>query len=243
MRVHVFPTPRSLEGVDLSRGIAVVIDVLRATSTMVTALANGAREVVPVEEPEQARALAHQFSPGACLLGGERESVRIPGFDLGNSPLEYAPHTVRGKTVIMTTTNGTRALRRAAGARQVFAGSILNAGALAAHILPLAEDLFLVCAGRQGEFSLEDTLCAGVILNYLAKAGECNLLLTDQARAAMDLAKYHRGNLWAALAASEHGRSLAGLGFGADLEACARLDGIPVVPALCADRLRLVTRC
>src|SRR5262245_13937729 len=126
--VHLLPG--SFEPDDLRGGMAVVIDVLRATSTIIHALAAGARSVVPCGEIEDARQMAIAAPRGTVLLGGERGGLRIPGFDLGNSPAEYAHGTVAGKTIVITTTNGTRALVRAKEARRVLIGALCNQSAV-----------------------------------------------------------------------------------------------------------------
>jgi len=158
---------------DLAGSVCVVFDILRATTSMVTALANGATAILPAEKISDALAL-HQKNPGA-FLAGEREGLRICAaqtgsvdFDLGNSPREFTPEKVHGKTIIMTTTNGTRALQACVGAKQIFASAFLNLAATA-HCLENsgAQNLILVCAGTFEQAAYEDTLAAGALCELL----------------------------------------------------------------------------
>jgi len=218
-------------------GIAVVIDVLRASTTIVTALANGAERVVPVADVEAARRLASAAGPTA-LLGGERGGVRIEGFDLGNSPLEYSADRVAGRTIVITTTNGTAALAASRGAREILIGAIVNRIATAEMIRRLAGDgehVCLVCAGTDGRVSAEDVLAAGAILDAAEVEGAENDL-DPTAREA--LASFRRvaasGDVPTALVAefrrSPGGANLVALGMEADLPAAAAIDTLAVVP-------------
>lgn len=217
--------------------IAVVIDVLRASTTMIAALAHGATELVPVAAIDEARRLAADAGP-AALLGGERGGVRISGFDLGNSPLEYSAARVAGRTIVITTTNGTAALAAARGAREILIGAIVNRSAVAAVIRGLAgagEHVHLVCAGTEGCVSAEDVLAAGAILDAAGvdAAGD-----TLDASAQGALASFRRvaagGDVPAALVAefrrSPGGANLVALGMEADLPAAAAIDTLPLVP-------------
>lgn len=218
-------------------GIAVVIDVLRASTTIVTALANGAERVVPVADLEDARRSAAQAGPTA-LLGGERGGVRIPGFDLGNSPLEYSADRVAGRTIVVTTTNGTAALAASRGAREILVGALVNRSAVAEAIRRLAGDaehVHLVCAGTDSLVSAEDVLAAGAILD----AARADLAGDDLDPGAHEaLAAFRRvaasGGVRAALVAefrrSPGGANLVALGMEADLPAAAAIDTLAIVP-------------
>ena len=222
-----------------------MIDVLRASTTMITALAHGAAAVRPVATVEEARALAARLG-AAAILGGERGGVRIDGFDLGNSPAEYTADRVAGRTVVITTTNGTAALAACNDAHVLLVGGFVNRSAIAAAARRLAADpgsagIHLVCAGTDGVVSAEDVLAAGAILDAAARdpaaAGD---VLGAAALAARDafrrLAAARPADVPAALveafANSPGGANLVEVGLAADLEGCARLDALAVVPRL-----------
>ncbi|MFZ4637371.1 MAG: 2-phosphosulfolactate phosphatase [Pirellulales bacterium] len=220
-------------------GIAVVIDVLRASTTIATALAHGAAAVRPVAGIEEARGLAAVLGAGT-LLGGERGGVRIPGFDLGNSPLEYTPDRVAGKTIVITTTNGTAALHACREAREILVGSLVNRTAVADEVRRLAGDsvpVHLVCGGTDGEITAEDVLAAGAILDA-AMAGGSVETLDESAReavaffrrvaAAVDV----QSGLVAEFRRSPGGSNLIDLGMEADLPVAAAIDSLAVVPRL-----------
>lgn len=168
VRVHLLPALCAADA--LRGGVAVVIDVLRATTTVVHALASEAAWVIPTLTVEQAHQVAAEWPTGSCVRGGERDGVLIPGFELDNNPLAYTPETVRGKTVVFTTTNGTAALLHAAQAERVLLGSFVNLQAVVRALVLDDRPVHLVCAGTQGQISAEDVLCAGAIVDRLAAA-------------------------------------------------------------------------
>jgi 2-phosphosulfolactate phosphatase len=225
-------------------GIAVVIDVLRASTTIVTALAHGAAAVAPRRSIEEALAAAAD-RPGA-VLGGERGGVMIAGFDLGNSPLEYAPDRVAGRPVVITTTNGTAALAVCRDAAEVLVGAIVNRTAVAATARRLAaergcEAIHLVCAGTDGQVTEEDVLAAGAILDAAGRDSEAvHDTLDLPARAARrlyrDLAAPGREGLPDRIATAfrtcRGGENLLALGMAADLPVAAAIDSLAIVPRL-----------
>ena len=186
MKATVFFTPDEVEGTALQEHTAVVIDVLRATSTIVAAVAAGAQAIYPVVSIEDALKLAASLGRDQALLTGERQGLKVDGFDLGNSPREFTPDTVGGKRIVMTTTNGTRALVAAGGADRVLVGSFLNLAAVAAEVA-YVERLAIVCSGRDGRFAIDDALCAGMLLARLTQAGRTPEL-EDTGRAALTIA-------------------------------------------------------
>ena len=236
MRIGVAPVPGEFAGAD-SASAVVVIDVFRASTTIAAALAAGARFVLPVADVEQAVKLADPYAENEVLLGGERECLRIDGFQLGNSPRECTREAVGGKVIIFTTTNGTRALAAAKDAGTVLVGGFVNFSAVAAAVAGY-EDVTLLCAGNGGRLSLEDFVCAGGLVNELAKEGS---QLDDAALAARAAYRSLKPNLARALAATEHAVRLAGLGFRADLDLALKVDTIPVVPHLSEGRIALLT--
>jgi 2-phosphosulfolactate phosphatase len=204
---------------------AIVIDVLRATTSIATAFYHGCSRFIPVETIETAVDLKSVRYPDA-LLAGERGAMRIPGFDLGNSPFEYKPDVVAGKTIIMTTTNGTVALHAAAAARKTYTAAFVNAGAVCQKILDEEQDVIIVCAGTQGQFALEDALCAGLIadrLSYKAALG-------DTALAVQAMYQDFSHDLLNRIKDSSHASRLIRIGFEKDLSLCFQHDLYPIVP-------------
>lgn len=230
MRIDLYPTVLNIPSAEeLAGRIAVVIDVLRATTTICTALANGADTVVPVLTPEEAMQVAADNPERRFLLGGERKSMLIPGFHLGNSPLEYPSSRVKGRPILFTTTNGTRAIRRAAGADQVYIASLLNAPAVARELERLERNVAICCAGTHDQFSLEDTACAGAILDLLSGPGSA-LEINDMGQVAREIFRRYDGRLADLLHLSEHGQNLLKLGLQEDLLFCAQLGTTTLLP-------------
>jgi 2-phosphosulfolactate phosphatase len=207
---------------DLGGSIAVVFDVLRATSTMITALAHGAAGIWPVRTIEEAWALKEKRP--AALLGGERHGDRIDGFDLGNSPLEYGDN-VRGMEIISTTTNGTIALRAVEHASCVLAASLLNNGATALHLAERpSREVVIVCAGTFREAALEDILAAGMLISLLPGRP-----LTDSAEVALAVYRQERADLSGALCRATNGRALMAKGRRAEVDWCAQPSFFPIL--------------
>ena len=178
--LSVYALPTQVAPEELAGATAVVMDVLRASTTIITALEAGAREVIPCLEIEEAQAAAAEFLPGEVLLGGERHGRRIEGFDLGNSPAGYTPDVVAGKTLIFTTTNGTRALGRCRLAQRVLVGAFVNATAVVDELLGV-DRIFLMCAGTEGQLSRDDFLMAGFLVDRLERQGGATYELNVQA--------------------------------------------------------------
>jgi 2-phosphosulfolactate phosphatase len=225
--IDVALTLEEARGLPLAGLSAVVIDAVRASTTIVAALAGGARAVVPVASPEDARARGGAWRDGPVLVGGERGGHPPPGFDCGNSPAEYTPDRVAGRTLIFTTTNGTRALLAVAGARRVSVGGFVNAAAVTRWAEAEPGDVLLVCAGERGRFCLEDAVCAGLLVSRLARG---HAALTDAARAARRLWERYAGDLEEMLLDATWAQALAAQGRGADLPLCVALDTYDVVP-------------
>ena len=224
MRIEVCFTPRDYRELELPVHTAVVIDVLRATSSIATALYNGCEQLLPVETVEEARELRTEKYTDA-LLAGEREAILIPGFDLGNSPFDYDKPKVHGRTIIMTTTNGTSALHAASRAETVYTASFVNAGAVCEAVGGIS-DLVIVCAGTKGRFSVEDTLCAGLLADRLSDGA----VLGDTALAAQAMYRYFAKDITSRVKQSSHAAKLIRLGFEKDIEYCLQTDVIPLTP-------------
>jgi 2-phosphosulfolactate phosphatase len=209
---------------------AVVIDVLRATSVIATALAAGAAGIIPVATPEDAIGVARRLGRDRVLLSGERESRLIEGFDLDNSPAAYSADVVGGKTIVFATTNGSRALAGIVGALSVRTSALVDRAAVALSLNESEGDVTVVCAGLRGSFAFEDAVGAGALVDALVPLGTWDL--SDGAIAAALLFRKVQYRLAEALASAEHGRRLAEIGFADDLERCAALDQLPVAPIM-----------
>ncbi|WP_274365354.1 2-phosphosulfolactate phosphatase [Paenibacillus thermotolerans] len=226
MRIDCISNISETHAHDLSGKTVFVIDVLRATSVMVTALSGGAAGIVPVETV----ALAKQTARHDELLAGERQCKPIPGFHLGNSPGEYTKEIVSGRKIVMTTTNGTRGIQKALKGATVFAASLLNAEACAKAALKLNRDVVLLCSGTKDVFALEDGLCAGLIVHEIRKAAEAHVAVSDFAAAMADAYAYNANRLPEALLACDSGVRLTSLGLAEDVLFCARTNQFSLVP-------------
>lgn len=228
MELEVFCTINSATDEGLNGKVAIIVDTLRATTTIATALEAGCLEVIPVLTPEEAIEMRERLGDDRVLLGGERGAVKIPGFDLGNSPLEYTPEVVQGKRIIITTTNGTRAIKRAAMARLPLLAALVNAPAAAAAAAEAGGDVTILCAGTKDRFSLEDFLTAGLLVSELQKRAD--YILRDGAWAARELYCLYQDHLPQVLKNSLHGRQLLELGFEADLDYSTQIGLLTAVP-------------
>lgn len=235
MFVEVALTAQEIPTYPIQDKSVVVIDVLRATSAMITALVNGCRAVIPVRDLDRAWAIKEKAE---VLLGGERHCVKIPGFDFGNSPLEYKRERVQGRKIVFCTTNGTLALVNSQEARVLALGAFLNAKAIAPFLVEKQNPVLLACAGTRGEFTLEDFLAAGCIIHQLKNLG-ASLELSDKAVAAHGLYLTYKDNLHEALLLGRHGKRLSHLGFGEDVAYCAQTNLFPVVPIYRKGRITL----
>jgi 2-phosphosulfolactate phosphatase len=238
VKIDLLFLPSEIEQTNLAGKIAVVIDVLRASTTIATALHNGCREIVPVQTPEQAFARRNQLEHPEVLLCGERSGFRIEGFDLGNSPFEYTQTVVQDRTLIFSSTNGSQAMVKAAGADRLVVGSFVNLNPVLDFCLNAGlTKPVIICSGKEGRFSLEDTVCGGMMIAGLTQRAEARPQLTDSALSALRLYSLYQEDLLQMLLSSAHGKYLAGLGFQKDLEYSCQIDLVPVVPLLQGDCL------
>lgn len=236
MRIDVYYTPLGLNAGDLAGRAVVVIDVLRATSSIVTALANGARAVVPAASSDEAVRLTANLEKGGFVLAGERRSLKIAGFGLGNSPREMTPDAVAGKTVYLATTNGTPALVAAQGGDPVLVAAAVNFSAVAERARALFVErgsLVIICAGREKQFAMEDAYTAGRLIKAIRK-GVRKLALNDAGQVALDLVA-QQGGWQDAFAATDAARQLVEAGLADDIAFCAQPDRVSVLPVY-ADR-------
>ncbi len=237
MKVRTYFSAAEAEGIPVAGATAVVIDVIRATSTIVEALANGARAIYPTVSTEEAIRLANSLGRDDTLLCGERKGLKVEGFDLGNSPREFGGEQIRDKRLVMSTTNGTRAFVAAQGADEVLAASFLNLGSVVRRMTGSMDEAVLICAGKEDRFSLDDALCAGILLQELLEAHDAAdpPVLNDASRAALQLARsfeLHEELLRSTAA----GGALVEVGLGEDLALCAQRDRHDLVPEM-SDRM------
>lgn len=250
-QLNVYALPALATAEELAGGAAVVIDVLRASTTIVHALEAGAVEVIPCLEVDEARRVAADVGVGRAVLGGERHSVRIDGFELGNSPSEYTPCSVGGRSVVITTTNGTRAIIASRPARRVLVGAFVNVSAVCRQLLD-EEKVSLVCAGTRGQVSRDDVLFAGLVVDWLQRRGGLIYQLNAQAitarenwttafpdPAGMGGEPLEPQRLAAELRKTLGGQNLTAVGLEADILAAARLDRFSSVPELVPGQLRI----
>lgn len=228
MRIQVVPTYHHLQHLDLADKGVVVIDVLRATSTMTTALANGAKSIIPVNSPEEAIKKAAALNPENTILAGEQLGKQIHHFSLGNSPSEYKPKLVKNKTIVFTTTNGTKAIKAATPAKYVFLGCLLNGKAVAHKLLNFYDDLIIACSGTRGQLSLEDIVGAGMIIYYLLQHKSC--YLTDLCFLAYRTFLDNSSHLTQYIYHSQSAQNLINLGFEEDLKLCSTVNKYNITP-------------
>lgn len=231
MRLDVYLTPGELAPADILDRPVVVIDILRASSSIVQALSAGARSIYPVESIEEALRLANTFGRDDVLLCGERKCVPIEGFDLGNSPSEFTEERVAGKILVMTTTNGTYVMSQTGGASRVTIGSLLNLQAVVDDLVRSGGEPVIVCSGREKHFALEDVVAAGVIAERFLQARPVEWTLNDGARAALALAREFPPSVEVFRQAAS-GQAVEAAGMDRDLAFCAQFDTHAVVPVL-----------
>ena len=237
MNVEVYLTPLPFVKAQMDNKSVVVIDVLRSSTSICAALAAGAKGVIPTDGPGEAGEMRMKIGAESTVLAGERKGVKIDNFHLGNSPAEFTEQSVGGKFVIMTTTNGTGIFERTHGTSPVLACGLVNISQVAAKLATVDQDLIIVCSGREGGFSIEDTLCAGMLISLLRSRHDIDVRLNDAASLARLLYQSNENNLTSAIATGEHGRFLDSIGFGEDVITAGKVDSIPVLPVLKDGRL------
>ncbi|MBI2881879.1 MAG: 2-phosphosulfolactate phosphatase [Candidatus Tectomicrobia bacterium] len=244
-RAEIPGVVREMGRAEAREAVWVAIDVLRATTTIVSAFEAGCGAIYPAASIAEARRLRRDARGGSRLLAGERNGRPIRGFDLGNSPREFVADRVAGRGIVLTTVNGIRTLQAAVeeGAREVRVASFANAGAAARRAAALARErgrgggVNIVCSGRDARFCLEDAVCAGLVAEGIRGRGK-GMELTDSALACWNLYQRHCGDLLGMLRESSWGRYLQGLGLGPDVEFCARTDWSRVVPVFAGGVIR-----
>lgn len=242
MKIEVFYSLSQIDDLFLRDKNVVVIDVLRASTTVITALSNGAREIIPVNTIESAVKVSGNLFGDVVLRGGERNGRIIEGFNLGNSPAEYTAEAVKGKSIIFSTTNGAPAMWKARYAKNLLVAGFVNVSAVVDRIKELKEDVYILCAGKQTQFCIEDAVCAGMVTKLLIDDEETETEFNDSAVAAVALFKSFSKNLLKMAKSCDHGRYLAEIGFAKDLELCTTIDLYDVVPELSGNVIKLRKR-
>ncbi|WP_207429103.1 2-phosphosulfolactate phosphatase [Pedobacter sp. SYSU D00535] len=229
-KIEVALTPALLPLYDIENSIVVVIDIFRATSSICYGIENGAEAIIPVSQVEECIA----YGEKGYLIAAERNGEVVEGFDFGNSPFSYTPEKVAGKTVVLTTTNGTHALHLSRKAKSIVVGSFLNLTALCNWLRDQNENILLVCAGWKNKFNLEDSVFAGAVTHQLKSDV---YKLDDSAIAAEDLYLLAKENLGAYLAKTSHSDRLKKLGIEEDIAFCLNVDITTAIPILEGERL------
>lgn len=222
--LDVFSSSIAFSEQDVRDKVVFVIDVLRACSTIHTALENGANGIIPVAENEDAGRYTRYLDPSSVLLCGEKEGKKVEGYHLGNSPLEYRQDVVKNKTIIFKTSNGTRAITRSTNAKELYTGSFLNLSAMVDKIIEKnLDDVLLVCSGWNSRLSIEDLLCAGAVIHrvYDKKLPDD---AADGVKVAFGLYEKFGDDLANLIDSSNHAKRLRELGNGPDVAYCCKMD-------------------
>jgi 2-phosphosulfolactate phosphatase len=238
MKIEVFFSPSQIDDLFLRDKNVVVIDVLRASTTVITALHYGAREIIPVNTIESAVKVSGNLFGDVVLRGGERNGKMIEGFNLGNSPYEYFSDAVKGKSIILCTSNGSPAMWKARYAKNLLVAGFVNVSAVVERIKEIQEDIYILCAGKNTQFCIEDAVSAGMIIKQLME-DEMEVEFNDSAVAAHALYKNSAKNLLKMARTSSHGKYLLDIGFEKDVEFCTTVDSFDVVPELVGSVLKL----
>lgn len=228
MNIQVIASANMCKKTDVKGKLVVVIDVFRTTTVITIALHNGAKSIIPLQTPEEVIAMRDQMKSPTTLTGGERQALKIDGFDLGNSPEEYTAQVVNGKDILFTTTNGTTALLATEGAQDVMLGCFLNVTSLTEKILNSNNDVVIICAGTNSEFSLDDGICAGMIIYQLSRR-----VPVDTNDLGALLSKYYESGstgILSKIVECHHVKNLFALGYYSDVMYCLRTDRSQVVP-------------
>jgi 2-phosphosulfolactate phosphatase len=239
MKLNVLLSPLNADELYFTQKTTVVIDVLRASTTVISALSNGAKEVIPVGTVEFAVKVSGGMFGGQTLIGGERNTKRIEGFALGNSPLEYTRETVENKTIVFYTTNGSKAIARAKFSNELFVCSFNNLLGMAQHLIKLNKDVEILCAGHNNLFSLEDTVCAGMLVGRIKRLNR-SVKISDSSIAAQVLYEKFEDDIPKMLDNTEHGKRLIQNGFKKDIEYCSRYNITKNIPYFDGNALKLL---
>ena len=235
MKLDVAFLPKEIVKSDLANTVCIVLDIFRATTCIVTSMANGCRTMIPVLSIAEAKQVADQIGP--ALLAGERQSIKLEGCHLGNSPYDFCEDQVKNESIVMTTSNGTVAIKGTEGAYRTFIGSFLNARALCRQVGNYGKDVCIVCSGTDGLFSLEDALCAGLLVERFKESVQAEL--TDSAQAALLMYTAAKAELLDTAVNSRNGQRLVKLNRMDDVRYCFQIDLLDIVPEYRDGRISL----
>ncbi len=239
MKVNIIFSPNNVDDLYFTVKTTVVIDVLRATSVILKALNVGAKEVIPVGSIDFAMKISVNSHGGQTLLCGERNTKIIYGFDLGNSHKEYTEENVKGKSVILFTTNGSKAIVKAKYSDKVFIASFNNLSKMAEHLVSLNKDVEIIASGSSGIFCMEDTICAGALVKKMIE-NNSDIELTDASNASLILNDKFGSDIAEMMSNCEHGILLKENGFESDIEFCSTVDNIPIIPNFTGGEIKLL---
>jgi len=235
-KIETCLSPSLLHLYDIKESIVVIIDVFRATSTIAAALHQGAKEIIPVDDVDRCIQMGAEIEN--CITAGERDGKVAPGLQYGNSPTEYPRDFIEGKTLIITTTNGTRLLHMCSEASEIITGSFLNLGAVCDYLSSQQKPVLLACASWKDRYNLEDSLFAGAVYDAIGDKFEMNC---DSTRASTHLYRQAKNDLYGFIEDSSHFLRLSKFGLQYDMEYCCKIDEHNVLVKLVDGRLKAVT--
>lgn len=232
MKINLYLTPLPFSNSSLENKTVIVIDVLRSSTSICTALNAGARAVIPTTGPGEAGEMWTKIGGDMAILAGEQNGVRIENFQLGNSPIEFTKETVENKYVIMATTNGTPVFNKVTNTSVVISGALVNISKVSDMVAQENKDLVIACSGKEGQFSFEDTICGGMLISLLAEKFDKDISVNDAGNLAMLLYRTNKEKLKESIRQSEHGKFLESIGYSEDIAFASEIDSIPVLPIL-----------
>ncbi len=245
MIIDAFLVPTAIdENTYFSNSVVIMIDVLRASTTIVTALSNNAREIIITDTTEKAVKLYNTIDKQNAILAGERNGMKPDGFGAGNSPTEFTKEKVESKIVILTTTNGTQIFTRAKESPCRIVASFVNLSAVCEYVLnrvkndPAVHSIILFAAGNKGRISYEDTLAAGAFVRHFHN--ELNCKLTDAAHLAKSIYEMYKGNITDFIRTTEHAKLLESLGFDSDIQIASTIDLYPIIPYIEGNSIKML---
>lgn len=238
MIVDIIPSLKELSSQKIYGKTVIVIDIFRCTSTIVSALANGCKEIIPVEDPQEAKTILTKFDDKNCMIAGENKGEKISGYPLGNSPIEFLQQPIKNKKIVLSTTNGTKAIKNCKSAKNVLIGSFLNVSAVCSCAIGYHKDIVIVCSGSRGSIALEDVMAAGCHVAKL-KDLSIDIRLSELAKTFYYLYLHFQDHLKQLLVESRSGINLVKLGYEKDIDECLQFDKYKAVPVFNHNSIKL----